>query len=208
MGDFGLTGKSGGTPIFMAPEGLNKDSRLVEKTDLYSFAVMILFLMFPTELVIQLLFLPIEENWEELTESLSDFPILLWIINSLVPDAGDRADFDTWKIIIQEIKSFDKDWLRGQINSDILQQNGVILAHLNNALDKEGGLYFYILDHFGYDIRWSQVNENGAYKMSPSISQKHNLPVFQFNTDVGKISQGKIFLTPRLSAWTRESIRL
>ena len=62
MGDFGLTGKSGGTPIFMAPEGLDKDSRVVGKTDLYSFAIMVLFLMFPAELAIKFLFLPIEEN--------------------------------------------------------------------------------------------------------------------------------------------------
>ena len=81
VGDFGLTGKSGGTPMFMAPEGLDKNSRIIEKTDLYSYAVTVLFLMFPAELVIKLLFLPIE-NWE-MSESLSEFPMLLWIINSV-----------------------------------------------------------------------------------------------------------------------------
>ena len=29
LADFGLAGKSGGTPIFMAPEGLDKDSRIL-----------------------------------------------------------------------------------------------------------------------------------------------------------------------------------
>ena len=62
MGDFGLTGKSGGTPIFMAPEGLSKDSRIIGKTDFYSFGVMVLFLMFPAELGIKLLFFPIFGN--------------------------------------------------------------------------------------------------------------------------------------------------
>ena len=76
VADFGLTGKSGGTPIFMAPEGLNTDSRIKVKTDLYSFAIMVLFLMFPAELAIKLLFLPIEENWEELNKSLSKFSLL------------------------------------------------------------------------------------------------------------------------------------
>ena len=79
MGDFGLTGKSGGTPMFMAPEGLDKESRIVGKTDLYSYAVTVLFLMFPDELVIKLLFLPIE-NWEQ-SKSLSRFTLLLLIKN-------------------------------------------------------------------------------------------------------------------------------
>ena len=65
----------------MAPEGLDKDSRIIGKTDLYSYAVTVLFLMFPAELVIKLLFLPIE-NWEQ-SESLSRFPLLLWIKNSV-----------------------------------------------------------------------------------------------------------------------------
>ena len=81
VGDFGLTGKSGGTPIFMAPEGLDKESRIVGKTDLYSYAVTVLFLMLPAELVIKLLFLPLE-NWKK-SETLSRFPLLLWIINSV-----------------------------------------------------------------------------------------------------------------------------
>ena len=81
MGDFGLTGKSGGTPMFMAPEGLDKESRIVGKTDLYSYAVTVLFLMFPAELVIKLLFIPLE-NWTK-SETLSRFPLLLWIINSV-----------------------------------------------------------------------------------------------------------------------------
>ena len=82
MGDFGLTGKSGGTPLFIAPEGLDKDSRVIRKTDLYSYAVTVLFLMFPAELVIKLLFLPMA-RWEK-SETLSRFPLLL-LIKNLVP---------------------------------------------------------------------------------------------------------------------------
>ena len=193
MGDFGLTRKSGGTPIFMAPEGLNKDSRVVEKTDLYSFAIMVLFLMVPAELSIKLLFLPIEENLEELIENLSEFPLILWIINSLVPDPEDRADFESWKIIIQEMKTFDRELLRSKINSKILERKRVDLTHLNKALDKEGGLYFYILDYFGYDIRSSQVNENEAYKMSTAISQIQKLSFLQSKPEMGKISKGRFF---------------
>ena len=193
VADFGLTGKSGGTPIFMAPEGLNTDSRIKVKTDLYSFAIMVLFLMFPAELAIKLLFLPIEENWEEFNESLSEFPLLLWIFESLLPDPLERVDFDSWKVIIQEMKNFDKNLLKNRINCEILQQNGVDLSHLNKALEKDGGLYFYILDYFGYDIRSSQVNENEAYKMSTAISQIQKLSFLQSKPEMGKISKGRFF---------------
>ena len=187
VGDFGLTGKSGGTPIYMAPEGFNKDSRMVEKTDLYSFAVMVLFLMFPAELAIKLLFLPIEENWEELTENLSRFPLLLSIIKSLVPDPDDRPDFESWKDMISKMKTFDEDWLRKRINSEILERNGVEFGHLNKALEKEGGLYFYILDYYGYDIRSSQVNENEWYNLSTAKSQMEKLSLPQSNAEGGEI---------------------
>ena len=82
VGDFGLTGKSGGTPVFMAPEGLDKDSRIIGKTDLYSYAITILFLMFPAELAIKLLFIPIA-NLDQ-SKTLSRFPLLFWIKNSVL----------------------------------------------------------------------------------------------------------------------------
>ena len=191
MGDFGLTGKSGGTPIFMAPEGLSNNSRILGKTDLYSFAVTVLFLMFPAELVIELLFLPMTENWEKFQDSLSDFPLLLWIINSLCSIPEERADFDSWKTILQEIKTFDKIWLAGRIKSKILEENGVDLSPLSDVVVKESGIYFYILDYFGNDIRPSQVNENEAYKMSTAISQIQNLTLLQSKVELGLISKGK-----------------
>ena len=188
MGDFGLTGKSGGTPIFMAPEGLNKDSRIVGKTDLYSFAIMVLFLMFSAEFAIKLLFFPIAKQWEEL--NLSEYPLFVWIIKSLVHDPDDRADFESCRVTIQEIKTFDKDLLRNRINSEILEQNEVDLGPLNTALETEAGLFFYILDYFGSDIRSSQVNENEAYKMSTAISQMQKLSLRQSNAEIGNITKG------------------
>ena len=190
VGDFGLTEKSGGTSIFMAPEGLNKDSRKVEKTDLYSFSLMVLFLIFPAELAIKLLFIPIEEKFEEFNESLSGFPLLLWIINSLVSDPEDRADFESWKVIIQEMKNFDKNWLTIRIDSEILEKNGVDFKYFHKALEKEGVLFFYIFDYFGYDIRSSRVNENEAYKMSTAISQIQKLSLLQSNLEIGNVTKG------------------
>ena len=191
LGDFGLTEKSGGTPIFMAPEGLSKNARIVGKTDMYSFAVTVLFLMFPADLAMKLLFLPITENWEKCQNSLSDFPLLLWILNSLCSNPEGRADFDSWKVIIEEIKTFDKIWLAGRIKSEILEENGVDLSPLSDVFENEGGVYFYILDNFRHDIRSSQVNQNDAYKMSTAISQIQNLSLLKSKVELGLISKGK-----------------
>ena len=87
----------------MAPEGLNKDSRVVEKTDLYSFSVMVLFLMFPAELAIKLLFFPISGNLDiwEFRQSLSRFPLIDWIFKSLRSDPEKRVDFDSFEFKVR-----------------------------------------------------------------------------------------------------------
>ena len=176
----------------MAPEGLDEASRIIGKTDIYSFAITVLFLMYPAELAIKLLFLPIEENWKQMNENLSEFPLMLLIINSLFCDLETRADFDPWVILIKKMKTFDETWLKSKINSDILEQNGVDLGPLNKALEKEGGLYFCILDFFGYDIRSNQVNGKEAYKMSTAISQVKNLSLLKSKAEIDMISKGEI----------------
>ena len=175
----------------MAPEGLNKASRIVAKTDLYSFAMMVLFLMFPAELAIKLLFLPINEKWEVFNENLSEFPLLLWIFKSFLPDPLERVDFDSWEAIIKETKTFDKNWLTSRIEIEVLEENGVDLSPLKDVLEKESGIYFYILDYFGNDIRRSQVNENEAYEISTAISQSQNLSLLQSKVELGLISKRK-----------------
>ena len=155
----------------MAPEGLDKDSRIVEKSDLYSFAITVLFTMFSGDLAIKLLFFPIAENMETFIKSLSRFPLLRCISESLRSDPEARVDFDSWSIAINEMrKNFDKNLLMTKINSQTLLENRVHLDILNQTVEKEAGLYFYILDHFGYEISSSKVNENEAYKLSKAIS--------------------------------------
>ena len=197
MGDFGLTGKSGGTPIFMAPEGLSKDSRIVGKTDLYSFGVMVLFLMFPAELAIKLLFFPICGNLELFSQSLSRFALLYWIFKTLKTDPDARPDFDSWKIV--GMKNFEKNWLIEKIGSEILEKHGVDLSLLEKALEKEGDLYFFILEYFGYDIGSSKVNKNEAYEISKAVSRMENLSLLPSNAQLGTISIGqflKFFVNP------------
>ena len=190
MGDFGLTGKSGGTPIFMAPEGLNTASRVVGKTDLYSFAATVLFLMFPTDFALKLLFIPIAQNWDSLTEILSRFPLLFWIYICLSSDPEARPDFDSLNDWIKEIRKFGENWLKNKITTEILEENGIDLQLFNKEFENEGGFYFFILDHFGYDIRSSRVNENEAYKFSKAISQMENLSLWQSRAQLTPISKG------------------
>ena len=198
MGDFGLTGKSGGTSIFMAPEGLNKDFRIVGKTDLYSFAVTILFLMFPVDFALKSLFIPIAENSEALVEILSRFPLLFWISLCLSSNPEARPDLENWNDLIEEIRKFDENWLKGKITVEILEENEIDLQLLNKGLENEGGFYFFILDHFGYDVRSSQINENEAYKISTAISQIENLSLLQSKAQLTPISKGNIILIPVL----------
>ena len=160
MGDFGLTGKSGGTPIFMAPEGLNKDSRIVGKTDLYSFAVSVLFSMFPVDLALKLLFFPISDNLEIFLQSLYRFPLLELIFKSLPWDPQEIVMLKSWSIVLEKMKNFDENMLIGKITQENLEKKGVLMNVLDKAVEKEGGFYFYILEFFGYEMGSSKVNKN------------------------------------------------
>ena len=192
VADFGLTDKSGGTSIFMAPEGLNKNSRIVAKTDLYSFAIMVLFLMFPAELAIKLLFFPITGNLDiwEFRQSLSRFPLIHWIFKSLRSDPERRVDFDSWKNIIENLKNLGENLLASKISSKLLGEKRVAQNKLQRAVDEEYGFYYFILEHFGYDIRSSQVNENDVYCLSTAISEKLKLSSVKSNSKIGLISKG------------------
>ena len=189
MGDFGLTGKSGGTSIFMAPEGLDKASRVVFKTDLYSFSMTALFLLLPTGLALKLLFLPIEENWDVFNENLSRFPLLFWVYINSSSDPEARPDVQSLNLLIEEIRKFEESWLRSKITSEILEENDVDLKPLNEALENNG-LFYFIREHFGADIRSSRVNENEAYEMSTAISKIQNLSLLESKIELGLISKG------------------
>ena len=193
VGDFGLTGKSGGTSIFVAPEGLNNNSRVFGKTDVYSFAVTVLFLLFPIDFALKLLFIPIGKNRDALVERLSRFPLLFWIKSCLSSNPEARPDLDNLDDLIEEIKKIDENWLKSKITAEILAKNGINLHLFNREVENEGGFYFFILDHFGYDVRSSQVNENEANKISTTISQIDKLSLLQSKAQLTPISKG-IFL--------------
>ena len=170
LGDFGLTGKSGGTPIFMAPEGLDKDSRTIGKTDLYSFAITVLFLMHPFDYAIKLLFIPVVEDLEILRQSLFRSPLVCCIFKSLRSYPKTRIDFDSWKNVLR----------------NLIRE----LDPFNKAVEKEAGINFYIQDFFGSDTNSSQLNENRAYELSSAISQLQNFSLLQSNVHLGTMSKG------------------
>ena len=193
VGDFGLTGKSGGTPIFMAPEGLNKDSRIVGKTDLYSFAVSVLFLMFPVDLALKLLFFPISDDLEILLQSLYRFPLLELIFKSLTFSKSQEVFMlKSWSVVFEKMKTFDENMLLGKITQENLEKKGVLMSVLDRAVDKEGGFYLFILEFLGYEIDSSKVNKNEAWKMSTAISHMQNISSVYFEQEIGKLSKGMI----------------
>ena len=152
VGDFGLTGKSGGTSMFMAPEGLDKGSRVVVKTDLYSFSITVVF--------------------------------LLHVFFNASNDPEARLDFECLNLLIEKIRKFEENWLRNKISSEILAENDVDLKPLNDALENNG-LFYFIREHFGSDIRSSRVNENEAYAMSTAISKIQNLSLLESKVELG-----------------------
>ena len=169
LGDFGLTGKSGGTPIFMAPEGLDKDSRIIGKTDLYSFAITVLLLMLPFDLAIKLLFIPMVVNLEILNETFSQFSLLRCIFQSLGSDPKKRIGFDSWKNALKKL----------------IRE----LYPLNKAVENEAGINFYIQNYFGFDASSGQLKEDKTYKLSSAISQLQNLSLLQSSAQLGMISK-------------------
>ena len=158
----------------MAPEGLDKDFRVIGKSDLYSFAVTVLFLMFPVDLAIKLLYLPILEDLEILIRSLSRFELLDMIFKSLRCDPSKRVAIESWSNVFERMKDFDINVLIGKITSEILERNGVVLNPLNKALEMEEGFYFN-LEFFGNEMSLENVNKNEAWKMTSAVSHMQNL---------------------------------
>ena len=183
IGDFGLTGKSGGTSIFMAPEGLDKDSRIIGKTDLYSFAVTVLFLMFPVDFAMQLLFLPISEDVEIFRRSLCRFQLLDHIFKSLRCDPGKRVALRSWSSVLEKMKAFDKNMLIKKISSEHLESQKVVLDPLNKALINEGE---FVLDS-------SEVNGKACI-MSKAVSHVQKLSSIYCDLKFSLLSKGMILI--------------
>ena len=178
--------------MFMAPEGLNKDSRKIEKTDIYSFAVTVLFLMFPVDLAIKLLFLPISKDLEIFRQNVHRFKLLEMILKSLRWNPEKRVTSQRWCFALEKIKELDKNMLIEKISSENLERKGLVFDPLNNALENEGGLYFFILEFFGYEMNSDKVNKNEAWKMTTALSYMQNLSSIYCDQKFRLVSKGVI----------------
>ena len=165
----------------MAPEGLNKDSRELEKTDLYSFAITTLFLLFPTEIAIKLLFLPISEGLEKFRSSLPKLPLLRVIFDTLVTDPHERPGFGKWRNTLQQIKKFDDNWLTGKITREVLENIGIDLHPMRLAEEREMGAIVEILQYFDFDVGSERVNANEVWPMSAAVSHSQKLTLQTLN---------------------------
>ena len=164
----------------MAPEGLDEASRIIEKTDLYSFAVTVLFLMFPVDLVLKLLFLPISEDLEIFVQTLHRFPLLEIIFKSLRWDPEKRVTFENWSPVLRQMENFDEKILIEEISWENLERSGVILDPLTKALINEGG---FVMDS-------SEVNKNEAWVMSKAISHVQKLSSIYRDPKFSLLSNG------------------
>ena len=195
IGDFGLTNKSGGTPIFMAPEGLRKESRVVAKTDLYSFAITTLFLLFRTDFAFKLLFLPVSQGVEKFRKTLHKFSLLNLIFDTLNLDSGKRIDFDQWK---EMLESSEESWFTTKISSEILEDHGVDLEPFTFAEEREMGMVYYMAQYFHLgslkERGSSLVNESEAWKMSEAVSHFQNLSLEALNRTSNLLSRGFCFI--------------
>ena len=164
----------------MAPEGLDKDARIIEKSDLYSFAVTVLFLMFPVDLALKLLFLPISEHLEIFLQSLNRFPLLEFIFKSLRSNPENRVSLQSWSILLKEIYNFDENMLIGKITSENLERKGLILDPLNKALVNEAG----------FEMDSSDVNKNETWVMSKAVSHLQKLSSIYSDKKFSLLSKG------------------
>ena len=157
---------------------------------LYSFAVTVLFLMFPVDLTVKLLFLPISEDLQLFRKNLDRFQLLEMIFKSLRSDPEKRVDLQNWSIVFENMKTFEKNMLISKISSENLESEGIILNPLNKALENEGGFYYFILDFFGFEMTLSEVNKNEAWKMTTARSHMQNLSSIYCNRRIGILSKG------------------
>ena len=193
VGDFGLTGKSGGTSMFIAPEGLDKNFRIIEKTDLYSFAITVLLLIFPEELALALLFLPTSEDFKAFRQSQNRFPLLELIFESLRCDPGERIALRNWSMFFKSMKNFDENMLVKKIASEqkdlswndyfkkYLRTKGVVLDPLDKAVMSEGF----------EEMKLSQVNKKGQL-LTKAVSYMQKLSSIYCDSKFSQLSKGLI----------------
>ena len=188
--DFGLTGQSGGTALYIAPEGLLQGLRVIEKTDVYSFAIMVLFLLFRTDLALKLILLPITSCLDDFRENLKNFALLEIIFRSLRKEPSARPDLQEWKDFLSNSQNCG--WLQDKITTEYLESFDINLECLKLA-EKSESVFLYEITSYLNDYSQNLENEmNDAWKMSDAKSRFENISFTMLNSGSKVISEGEI----------------
>ena len=126
--------------------------------------------MFKTDFAIKMLYLPIAEDVRALRQSLSKFPLLRIIFETLQTAPEKRPNFQKWAEVLEKtVFKADK------IAPEMLQNIGIKLGPLEMAEENEMGTIMEILQYFDFDIGSTRVNENEALPMTTAVSHFENL---------------------------------
>ena len=101
IADFGLSSAAGGTPIFMAPEGLT--NRQLGKTDIYSLGITMLVFVMELDLALKFLYLPIRRKRVYARGCIESLPIINTIRLMIAADPEDRPSFRGIRQQLEEI---------------------------------------------------------------------------------------------------------
>jgi len=135
VADFGLVGAAGGTPIFMPPEGLEK--RTIEKSDVYSLGILILFFCFDTELATRLLYYPSNPSDLEESKLVDTCPLFKLVLSMIDVSPENRISLEFFDKNLEIIPS---KFTTKTITEHFLAENGAILdfsMDLTNTTDME-----------------------------------------------------------------------
>ena len=134
--DFGLVDSIGGTPIFASPECL-ADFKRKQKSDIFSLGRVFLFLLLSKEQFLELLFIPIIEAKQAITNEINEHPLLKLISNMM--KLKDRIDIDEidYQLNTQN-KNHTSHW-------DIIER---ISKLVNQSVDEWTSNYIANLKHF------------------------------------------------------------
>ena len=112
----------GGTPIFMAPEGLSKQT---EKSDIYSLGITILFSALEIPFALELLYFPLRSGAKEASKFVETIPALKLIFSMIDPNPANRPDYGQ---ILRELKQ-----LSNNFTGERIGKSGNNVTFLNDV---------------------------------------------------------------------------
>lgn len=125
IADFGMLSAKGGTPIYASPE-FSMDERVIEKSDLYSLGITILFRLVEMNLALKLLYLPVRKNHRQFRCQIQKNKVLSLICRMTELNYGYRT---TFKIVKAELDTISVDFVK-TIDEQSLIEEGISVGAL------------------------------------------------------------------------------